>query len=83
MDGFHSLGIGNHIGRDITLIKLHAFNQFFGHLGRLRFLHGNHAVFADFFENIGNKLSQFRVIGRNRSDFFYFFVTGNGFLFLI
>ncbi len=55
--GFHRLGVGDEIGREIALVELHAFDHFEGGLDGLGFLDRDGAVLADLVHRVGDDLA--------------------------
>jgi hypothetical protein len=56
-DSFHLLGVGDHVGRDVTRVELHAFDDFEVGARGFGFLHGDDAVFADFFHGFRDEFA--------------------------
>ncbi len=59
---FHPLGVGGEVGRDVALVKAHAFGdlQFGGH--RFPFFQGDHAFLANFVHGIGDHATHLFVV---------------------
>ncbi len=55
--GFHALGIGDHVGRDIAAVELHAVDVVPLKGQALGLLDGDHAVFADLLHHLGDQLA--------------------------
>ena len=55
--GFHRLGVGDEVGREIALVELHAFDHFEGGLDGLGFLDRDGAVLADLVHRVGDDLA--------------------------
>src|SRR5580692_9499319 len=67
--GFHALGIGDEIRRQIAAVELHAFDHFELRLERLGFFHGDDAIFADFLHRLGDDLANgLVVVGADGAD---------------
>ncbi len=65
----HLVGIGHEVGRDVTAIELHAFDDIKLGLEALGLFDGNHAFIADFLHCLGNHLADGLVaVRRNRAD---------------
>ena len=45
-NGFHAVGVGDEIRRDVTLVETHSFNEVHFHAKGLAFFNGDNAVFA-------------------------------------
>src|ERR1043165_1795017 len=68
-DAFHSLGIGDEIGREITAVELHALDDFERRLEAFGFLDGDNAFLADFVHRLGDDVADGRVVVRgDRAD---------------
>ena len=56
-DGFHLIGVGDEIGREIAAVELHAFDE----LGLVRhglgLFDGDHAVFADLVHHVRDQFA--------------------------
>ncbi len=67
--GFHALGIGNEVGREVAAVELHAFDDIQLGFEGLRLFHGDDAVFADLLHGLGNDAADgFIVVGGNGAD---------------
>src|ERR1039457_4024189 len=80
--GFHRLGIGHEIGREIALVELHAFDHFEGGLNGLGFLDRDGAVLADLVHRVGDDLADGGVpVGGDSGDLldllFVFYLLGD------
>src|SRR6266550_6684951 len=74
--GFHRLSVGHEVRREITLVELHAFNDFERGLDGLGFLDGDRAVLADLVHGLGDDLADGVVPARrNRGDLLDFFLV--------
>ena len=62
-DGFHLVGIGDHVGGDIAPVELHAFHHVQAGLGGLALFDGDDALGADLFHGLGNQLADGSVAG--------------------
>ena len=68
-NGFHALGIGDEVRRQIAAVELHAFDDLELGLHRLGFFHGNDAVLADLLHGLGDDLADgLVVVGRDGAD---------------
>ena len=67
-NAFHALGVGDEVGRHVTAVELHAFDDFHRGYGGLAFFHGDDAVFADLEDRFGDELADLRVVGRHGRD---------------
>src|SRR5439155_12824069 len=69
----HRLGIGDEVGRQITLVELHSFHHVERGVDGLRFLNRDGAVFADLVHRVGDDLANGGVpVGGNGGDLFDF-----------
>ncbi len=61
--------IGQEIGRQISLVELHAFGVFQHRFGALAFIDGDDAFLADFFHGIGHQVADlFIAVGADGGD---------------
>src|SRR5580704_15783023 len=60
--GFHALGIGDEVRREIAAVELHAFDHFKLRLEGLGFFHGDDAIFANLLHGFGNDLADGLVV---------------------
>ena len=67
-DGFHLVGVGDHVGGDIAAVELHAFHDVQTGFGGLGFLNGDDAGGGDLLHGLGDQLADFLVAGGNRTD---------------
>ena len=66
---FHLLRVSNEIRGEITVAKLHAFDDFERGIGGSGFLYGNNAVLTDLVHCVGNHLADFCIaVGGNGTD---------------
>ncbi len=65
-DRFHPRRVGDHVGRDVALVELHAVDELQLVLDPTGFLDGNDAIFANLVNRVGNHLADPRVAGRDR-----------------
>src|ERR1039458_3063492 len=65
-DGLHALLVGDHVGRDVTLVELHALGELEVHAERLALLDVDHAVLADLVDRVGDHVADLLVAGRDR-----------------
>ena len=65
-DGFHALGVGHHVRRQVALVEAHALDEVHLHAEGLAFLDGDDAVLADLVDGGRDHLADLR-IGRARS----------------
>src|SRR5207248_4148963 len=67
--GFHALGIGHEIRRNVAFVELHALDHLERGLDGLGFFDGDRAVFADFVHRVGNDSANGAVpVGRDGGD---------------
>ena len=66
--GFHVLGIGDEVGRDVAAVELHAFDVLGLELQALGFLDGDDAVLADLVHHLGDQVADLLVLGRDGGD---------------
>ena len=77
--GLHLLGVGNEVWRQIATIDAHPFDHFHHRLGPLGFFDRCRPLRADFFERVGNGLSDTGfVVSGDRRDLDSLFVVRNG-----
>src|SRR4051794_35245039 len=62
-DGFHPLLVGDHVGRDVALVELHALGELEVHAERLALLDVDHAVLADLVDGVGDDVADLLVAG--------------------
>ena len=67
-DGLHALLVGDHVGRDVALVELHALGELEVHAERLALLDVDHAVLADLLDGVGDDVADLLVAGRDRRD---------------
>ena len=67
-NGFHPLGVGDHVRRDVALVELHPVLGLDLGLERLRLLDRNHAVLTNLLHSLGDELADLRIVGRDRRD---------------
>ena len=60
-DGFHALGVGDEVGRDVALVEAHALDEVHLHAEGLRLLDGDDAVLADLVDGLGDHLADLGV----------------------
>src|SRR5439155_18150965 len=60
--GFHALGIGDEVRRQVAAVELHALDDFELGLERLGLFHGDDAIFADLLHGLGDDLADGLVI---------------------
>src|SRR6266487_511068 len=74
--GSHPPGVGHDVRREITLVELHALNDFERGLDGLGFLDGDRAVLADLVHGLGDDLADGVVpVRRNRGDLLDFLLV--------
>src|SRR3990172_7000551 len=61
--GFHAVGVGHEVGRDVAAVELHALRVFLVEADRLAFLDGDDAVLADLAHDLGDQLTDLGVGG--------------------
>src|SRR5713101_9483090 len=64
LNGFHALGIGDEIGRQVATVELHALDDFELSLERLRLFHGDNPVLANLLHGLGDDLADRFVVVR-------------------
>src|SRR6185295_10763253 len=62
----HALLVGDHVGRDVALVELHALGELEVHAERLALLDVDHAVLADLLDGVGDDVADLLVAGRDR-----------------
>ena len=65
-DGLHAVLVGDHVGRDVALVELHALGELEVHAERLALLDVDHAVLADLLDRVGDHVADLVVAGRDR-----------------
>src|SRR5271154_5820058 len=66
---FHAFGVGDEVGREVTAVELHAFDDLERRFHGLGFFHGDDAVLADFLHRTGNDVADVLVvIGADGAD---------------
>ena len=74
----HLFRVGDEVGRQITTVELHAFDNVELEFEALGFLDGDYAFLADLFHGFGNLFANFTVaIGRNDANLSDFLSAGN------
>src|SRR5712671_1058618 len=74
----HLVGVGDEVGRDVSAVELHAFDDLEFCLERLGFFNRDDALVADLLHGVGKELADFNVaIGRNSADLGDFLVRGD------
>src|SRR3981081_2154529 len=74
----HLVGVGDEVGRDVSAVELHAFDDLEFGLERLGFFNRDDALVADLLHGVGKELADFNVaIGRNSADLGDFLVRGD------
>ncbi len=76
-DGFHVLGVGHEVGRNITAVELHTFNVLGLELEALGFFDGDDAVFTHFVHHFSDQGTNGGVLGRNGCNVANFFFGGD------
>src|SRR3954449_181889 len=66
--GFHALGVGHHVRRDVALVELHPLGELELERHRLRLFDGDDAVLADLAERLVDQLADARVLSRDGGD---------------
>src|SRR6185369_6365599 len=61
-DAFHTIRIGDEVGREVAAVELHAFHDFEGGLHRLGFLDGDDAILADLLHGFGDDAADLLVV---------------------
>ena len=67
-DGLHLLGIGHHVGGDVTAVKLHSLHDLAVGLGGLALLQRDHAVGGNLLHRLGDQLTDGLIPGGNGGD---------------
>ena len=68
-NGAHLLGVGHEIGRQVTAVELHAFDNVEFGIEAFGFLDGDHAFIADALHGLGNHLADlFLTVCRDGAD---------------
>ena len=67
-NGFHALGVGCHVRRNVTAIVLHALNNIDVDAESLAVLNGNSAVFANFVHCLSDLFADYRIASRNGTN---------------
>ena len=63
-DDLHRAGVRHEVGAQVSLVELHAFDEFEGGRRGLAFLDGDHAVAADPLDGVGQHVADLRVVIR-------------------
>ena len=58
--------VGDHVGRDVALVELHALSEFEVHAERLAFFDVYNAVLADLLDRVSDYVADIFVASRNR-----------------
>ena len=66
--GFHPLGVGDEVGRDVAAVDLHALGVLGLELEALGLLDGDDAVLADLLHHLGDQVADLLVGGRDGGD---------------
>ena len=61
-DGFLAWWFGDEVRAEVTLVELHAFDEFNGGVEAFAFFDGDDAVFADLFHGVGDHLADLGVL---------------------
>src|SRR5207247_11098483 len=68
-NGFHALGIGDEIRREIAAVELHTLDDIELGLKRLRLFHGDDAILADSLHGFGNDATnRLVIVGADGAD---------------
>src|SRR3954449_6220649 len=67
-DRLHALLVGDHVGRDVALVELHALGELEVHPEGLALLDVHDAVLADLLDGVGDDVADLLVAGRDRRD---------------
>ena len=65
-DRLHALLVGDHVGRDVALVELHALGELEVHAERLALLDVHDAVLADLLDGVGDDVADLVVAGGDR-----------------
>ena len=67
-DGLHAVLVGDHVGRDVALVELHALGELELHAEGLALLDVHDAVLADLVDRVRDHVADLLVAGRDRRD---------------
>src|SRR5579863_5993249 len=67
-DSLHTILVGDHVGRDIALVELHALSELEVHAEGLAFLDVHDAVLADLVDRVCDHVADLLIAGRDRRD---------------
>ena len=65
-DRLHPLLVGDHVGRDVALVELHALGELEVHAEGLALLDVHDAVLADLLDRVGDHVADLLIAGRDR-----------------
>ena len=65
-DRLHPLLVGDHVGRDVALVELHALGELEVHAERLALLDVHDPVLADLLDRVGDHVADLLIAGRDR-----------------
>ena len=68
LDGFHLVGIGSHVGRQVTTVELHTFYYFRVGFSGLGFFYGDNAVSGNLFHSVSDQSTDHFVAGGNSTN---------------
>ena len=66
--GLHPLGVGDHVGRQVALVELHALGELELEAERLALLDVHDAVLADLLDRVGDDVTDLALARRDRGD---------------
>ena len=75
-NGFHLIGVGSHVRRQVASVELHTFDHFAVGFSGLGFLHGDHAVGGDLFHSVRDEGTDHFVAGGYGADAGDVFLAG-------
>src|SRR3712207_4561562 len=67
-DRLHAVLVGDHVGRDVALVELHALGELEVHAEGLALLDVHDAVLADLLDGVGDDVADLVITGRDRRD---------------
>src|SRR3954451_11025244 len=67
-DGLHAVLVGDHVGRDVALVELHALGELEVHAEGLALLDIHDAVLADLLDRVGDDVADLVIARRDRRD---------------
>ena len=67
--GFHAVGVGYEIGRDVAAVELHTFHELDRKADAATLFHRDDAVFADFVHHVADEIANIAIGSGDRGDF--------------